>query len=206
MKAWVHKLGELKAIGERVALVTVIGTRGSSPCEPGAKMLVTSSEIFGTIGGGRLEYRCAELARDLCAPGTNLVIERFPLATSCDQCCGGVVDVLFEPMTDGVLGWLQSLIRIRRRRDSAVLCTNLRDASRKFVVTEVGIHPCSAVCADTVVHRARINLRSYCAAQRTGSWFFELVGSRGFNVAVFGAGHVGSAVVRSLIDRRLVRR
>lgn len=198
MNDWVDKLGELKAVGDRVAVVTVIGTRGSSPCEPGAKMLVTSRETFGTIGGGRLEYRCTELARDLCAPGANLFIERFPLSASVGQCCGGVVDVLFEPMPDGVLEWLRSLIGFRRRHDSAVLCTNLRDGSTKFVVTEVGIHSSSAIGADTVVDQARRNLQSYRAAQRTDSWLFELVGSRGFNVAVFGAGHVGSAVVHSL--------
>ena len=198
MNAWVHKLGELKATGDRVAIVTVVGARGSSPCEPGAKMLVTSSDIFGTIGGGRLEYQCTELARDLCAPGANPFVERFPLNASVGQCCGGVVDVLFDPIPDGVPDWLRSLIKLRQQHDSAVLCTNLRDASKKFVVTGATIHPSSAMCPDTVVDRARRNLQSYRAAERTGSWFLERVGSRGFNVAVFGAGHVGSAVVRSL--------
>ena len=102
VSAWIDKLWELKTAGERVAMVTVIGMRGSAPCEQGAKMIVSSNETFGTIGGGRLEYLCTDMARNLHESGTSQLIERFPLSASVGQCCGGVVDMLFEAVPDRV--------------------------------------------------------------------------------------------------------
>ena len=46
-------------------LVTVAGIRGSAPREVGAKMIVSASDTFGTIGGGQLEYQCTRIACDM---------------------------------------------------------------------------------------------------------------------------------------------
>ncbi|RWN54719.1 xanthine dehydrogenase accessory protein XdhC [Mesorhizobium sp.] len=49
----------------RVALVEVAGTKGSTPREKGAFMLVSGAAIFGTIGGGQLEFIAIDKARQL---------------------------------------------------------------------------------------------------------------------------------------------
>ena len=49
----------------RTALVEVAEARGSTPREKGAWMLVSPDGIFGTIGGGQLEYMAIDKARDL---------------------------------------------------------------------------------------------------------------------------------------------
>ena len=49
----------------RLALVEVAGTKGSTPREKGAFMLVSASAIFGTIGGGQLEYMAIDKARQM---------------------------------------------------------------------------------------------------------------------------------------------
>ncbi|WP_192250856.1 xanthine dehydrogenase accessory protein XdhC [Mesorhizobium silamurunense] len=49
----------------RVALVEVAATKGSTPREAGAFMLVSASAILGTIGGGQLEYMAIDKARQL---------------------------------------------------------------------------------------------------------------------------------------------
>ncbi|PZV37631.1 xanthine dehydrogenase accessory protein XdhC [Mesorhizobium kowhaii] len=49
----------------RVALVEVAGTKGSTPREKGAFMLVSQASIFGTIGGGQLEYMAIDKARQM---------------------------------------------------------------------------------------------------------------------------------------------
>ena len=198
MKEWVFGLRELQAAGDPVTVVTVVGTRGSSPCEAGAKMIVTPNEMQGTIGGGRLEYRCTHIARKLIHTDAKPPIERFPLGASVGQCCGGIVEVLFEPTPNGIPDWLRYLAMLRRRNVSAVLCTYLGDGREKFIVTELGVYRFPTVATDRVLDQARQNLRTYRVAQRYDGWFLELVGGRGFNVAVFGAGHVGSAVVRTL--------
>lgn len=45
------------------ALVEVTGAKGSTPREKGAWMLVSPDRIFGTIGGGQLEYMAIDTAR-----------------------------------------------------------------------------------------------------------------------------------------------
>ena len=52
MNEWIDELSDLAAAGEAAVLVTISGIRGSSPREPGAKMIVTARETIGTIGGG----------------------------------------------------------------------------------------------------------------------------------------------------------
>ena len=49
----------------RVALVEVAATKGSTPREAGAFMLVSASAILGTIGGGQLEYMAIDKARQM---------------------------------------------------------------------------------------------------------------------------------------------
>jgi xanthine dehydrogenase accessory factor len=48
-----------------VALVEVAGTKGSTPREAGAYMLVSPGAIHGTIGGGQLEYMAIDKARQM---------------------------------------------------------------------------------------------------------------------------------------------
>ncbi|RVD40952.1 xanthine dehydrogenase accessory protein XdhC, partial [Mesorhizobium sp. M8A.F.Ca.ET.023.02.2.1] len=59
------KVQELKVFLDhagRVALVEVAAAKGSTPREAGAFMLVSPSAIFGTIGGGQLEYMAIDKA------------------------------------------------------------------------------------------------------------------------------------------------
>ncbi|PBC10035.1 xanthine dehydrogenase accessory protein XdhC [Mesorhizobium sp. WSM3859] len=53
---------------DRVALVEVAATKGSTPRDAGAFMLVSASAIFGTIGGGQLEYMAIDKARQMLSP------------------------------------------------------------------------------------------------------------------------------------------
>jgi len=88
--------------GERFVLVTVASVKGSAPRDPGAKMIWRESgEIIGTIGGGELEELARESARNHLEAGTSGV-ESFNLGVDADQCCGGVVELLFEPHAPGV--------------------------------------------------------------------------------------------------------
>ncbi len=67
--------------------------RGSSPREQGTFMLVGRSNIFGTIGGGALEYLVIEHARRLIADGQAEAVMDVPLGPEIGQCCGGRVEV-----------------------------------------------------------------------------------------------------------------
>ncbi len=97
--SWINALAELQQQGEACVLVTIIEERGSTPRNAGSKMVVTAERIFETIGGGHLEYKAMELAREMLASRSqDTRLERFSLGASLGQCCGGATVLLFEPM------------------------------------------------------------------------------------------------------------
>ncbi len=87
-------------------VATVVDTTGSVPVEMGARMLVvggsgTEPELIGTIGGGKLEARALQEARQLLAqkPERDAVRQKFfswRLDSDIGMTCGGSVKVYFE--------------------------------------------------------------------------------------------------------------
>lgn len=97
MKSWVNTLSDLEQRSIPVVLITVAATDGSAPREAGTKMVVTPDEAIGTIGGGTLEFRAIEIARQMLASKRGPDLRKFPLGPALGQCCGGSVTLLFEP-------------------------------------------------------------------------------------------------------------
>ena len=199
MNEWIDELADATAAGERVVVVTVAGIRGSAPREVGAKMIVTATETLGTIGGGQLEYQCTRLAFDMLQGDEQASMRKFPLGTAMGQCCGGVVDILFEPLASGLPAWLQDLRALHGQRVPAVMATRIGHAAQKCVITATNIFGASAAeIGIEVIGRARYGLDTGRIVHRSDDWFLELVVGSDLNIAVFGAGHVGSAVVQAL--------
>ena len=98
MQLWIEKLLEFKRQRVSVALVTVSKIKGSTPCKVGARMLVTQDKsIHGTIGGGKLEFQIIEKAIE--ALQNNSIEElSYILGPDFEQCCGGIVELIIEPM------------------------------------------------------------------------------------------------------------
>lgn len=88
------ELDQMRALAESGPIVRVVvaGTKGSVPREVGASMLVTQREVFGTIGGGALEFGAINQARELREDR----LEHLPLGPALGQCCGGLVTILSE--------------------------------------------------------------------------------------------------------------
>lgn len=76
-----------------VALVEVAEAKGSTPREKGAWMLVSPARIFGTIGGGQLEFMAIDRARQLLTAGEAQAMLDIPLGPEIGQCCGGRVEI-----------------------------------------------------------------------------------------------------------------
>ncbi|TBU75591.1 xanthine dehydrogenase accessory protein XdhC [Phytopseudomonas daroniae] len=96
---WIEALASLQQQDEACVLVTVIEERGSTPRNAGAKMVVSAARSHDTIGGGHLEYKALQIAREMLADGSQQPrLERFALGASLGQCCGGATVLLFEPM------------------------------------------------------------------------------------------------------------
>lgn len=196
MTAWIGPLVDLVDRGLPVVAVTVAGTRGSTPRETGATMLVTADDTVGTIGGGQLEYECTRIAAGMLGVDDRPVRRTFPLGASMGQCCGGVADVLFRPV-GSMAPWFDELAELHRARQPAVLVTDLDgEGGVEIVRTDRTIADTSLPEALARAARKLIDDRSGSAVE--GGWLFEPVFDSDFDIAVFGAGHVGSAVVSTL--------
>jgi xanthine dehydrogenase accessory factor len=113
MSDWRANLDSLRRARTPVMLVSVDSIVGSSPREPGAKMLVTAERQYGSIGGGNLEYQACRIARARLELGEPGGLERFPLGAGLGQCCGGLVNLMFERLdADG--DWSHTEIDERR--------------------------------------------------------------------------------------------
>ncbi|WP_027055598.1 xanthine dehydrogenase accessory protein XdhC [Mesorhizobium erdmanii] len=102
MNSKVQSLKAFLASAGRVALVEVAGTKGSTPREKGAFMLVSQEAILGTIGGGQLEYMAIDKARQMVGEEARIEVDEVcatldvPLGPEIGQCCGGRVEVLIR--------------------------------------------------------------------------------------------------------------
>ena len=199
MNEWIAELSDLAAAGEPAVIVTVAGIRGSAPREIGAKMLVTATETIGTIGGGQLEYQSTRVAVGMLDE-QSASLRSFPLGSSMGQCCGGVVEILFEPVSNGIPAWLRHLSALHGQREAALLVTRIsQSAPVKFVLTAGQVFgEASSPEDEALVEQARDVFSKTRSAVRDVQSFFEPVVAPDLNIAVFGAGHVGSAVVKAL--------
>lgn len=80
----------------RVARVVIAAVEGSSPREVGAAMLVWEGGQSGTIGGGALEFAAAARALAGAGRAVERLVERVALGPSLGQCCGGAVTLWTE--------------------------------------------------------------------------------------------------------------
>ncbi|WP_170560573.1 xanthine dehydrogenase accessory protein XdhC [Ruegeria atlantica] len=79
----------------RVALTRV---RGSSPRNEGTEMFVAPGALWGTIGGGQLEFMAINAARDMLRDGVLHQDLDVPLGPEIGQCCGGRVELKLTRM------------------------------------------------------------------------------------------------------------
>lgn len=197
---WIADLADLAERVEPSVLVTVVSVRGSAPREVGAKMVVTANETIGTIGGGRLEYQCAQIACLQLKQGyadSAKPVRRFVLGANCGQCCGGVVEMMFEFVPASGAVWQSSLSEACDQRMSTVMVTSTKEPRLKSLVSEsaattFGKH---SSCPESVVAAAKTMLAEGGEACMVDEFLLEPLRPTTFNIAVFGAGHVGAATV-----------
>ena len=75
------------------AVAEVREALGSTPREVSAWMLVSPTAIFGTIGGGQLEFMAIDKAREMMRTQESTGLLDIPLGPEIGQCCGGRVKI-----------------------------------------------------------------------------------------------------------------
>lgn len=83
---------------KHVVQVRLSRVRGSSPREVGTCMYVAAEGLWGTIGGGQLEYIAIDHARRMLQ--THVISDTLdvPLGPEIGQCCGGRVEMTLAQM------------------------------------------------------------------------------------------------------------
>lgn len=155
-----------------VARVVVAATQGSAPREVGAAMLVTPDRTQGTIGGGTLEFEAIDRARRALAGGRDR-LDRLPLGPSLGQCCGGSVTLLTEIWDEARLDGIEGEVVARPLPGETgampMAVRRLLSAARAK-----GLRPEPGIVAN---------------------WMVEPLAAPSRVIWVWGAGHVGRAIV-----------
>lgn len=216
MKSWPQLARAALLAGQPCALLTVTRTEGSTPREVGARMLLCGDVQHGTIGGGRLEHDATERARTLLAlpqPGELAVTQIYNLGATLGQCCGGRVEVLAQRLGQPALPFLERLIELDARRERYTCALVLEPCAAGGICAVqriIATRDCSTgarhghaldVLAVTEAQRALLGPSSLVAprwlelGERDARILFEPERTRGLSLVLFGAGHVGRALV-----------
>lgn len=155
----------------RVARIVIAGHEGSSPREAGAAMLVWEGGQSGTIGGGALEWEAAKAARAQLAAGGAAQVRRVPLGPALGQCCGGAVTLVTEVFGAATLPAAAHGLAARSLDGSPMPLAVRRLLDRA---------------------RAQGNLP---APQLVQGWMVEPLTRPARALWIWGAGHVGRALV-----------
>ncbi len=147
--------------------VVIADVKGSVPRGVGTAMIVTNTGVFGTIGGGTLEFEAIKRARDVMASQVDRV-DRVPLGPGVGQCCGGAV----------------------------TLVTEYWDAARLAGVEDVVARVLPGGDGAMPVSVQRVLTRGADAAPGLmDGWLIEPVVRPERDIWIWGAGHVGRAIV-----------
>jgi xanthine dehydrogenase accessory factor len=80
----------------RGALATVVRTSGSTPQQPGAKLLLRpDGTTLGTVGGGAIEHAVVAALGEAQRSGTSQLFT-WNLAQDLGMCCGGTMAIFIE--------------------------------------------------------------------------------------------------------------
>lgn len=170
MKVWSHILQALEA-NEPCTMISVWRTEGSVPREAGARIVLTAKGFHGTIGGGALEWRALAEAQKKMMRGRSLTRTTHALGPELGQCCGGRVELLTE-----------------------VFDMTALEAARNLANAET----LGAFVTESHLQSDRV-LRNITAEPRQGGELMvEHFGEERRPLYLFGAGHVGRALVLAL--------
>ena len=153
----------------------------------------------GTIGGGELEWRVLDAARRALAEGAqSAALRRYSLGPELGQCCGGSVEVLSEVL---VAGQLDAVRALAAQENLGPFLARARIGRRAVVriPVEDGEGALGTDRAVEVIGDRALALRRLDTPGTDGEVeIIERFGDRPQEIWLFGAGHVGRALMLAL--------
>jgi len=110
------KIIDAKNFKKEIIKAKLISTEGSVPRDAGTFMLITSKYLFGSIGGGQLEYSVIQKAKKFLNEKEiiNNEIINIPLGPSIGQCCGGYAQVKITKYDNGLQSLKNEKLKINK--------------------------------------------------------------------------------------------
>jgi xanthine dehydrogenase accessory factor len=183
MKVWGHIANCLTSSGA-CALVTVAETGGSTPRETGARMIVRpDGGFFGTIGGGTLEFEVIRQAAKAASSKTaGFELQTVSLGPDLGQCCGGRAKIAIEVFVSEQLKTAERLALEESKPYPFVTHAIIDNGSvrEREVADQVSENAIEIVD----VNGKELLIEQFGETRRT--------------LYLFGAGHVGKALVLAL--------
>lgn len=124
--------------GEPFVIATVVGTKGSTPQKPGAKLLVREDGSgVGTLGGGCVEgdiwFAASRLLKEGGDPTTTDYLLNEEIAAREGLVCGGTMHFFIDPIFDPakILSQVDNIVGAYNGSSSVGLATLLKPANDK---------------------------------------------------------------------------
>mgnify|MGYP005989183595 CR=1 FL=1 len=178
MKFWqqlLHKLQENK----KAYVLTVIQNFGSSPGRKGFKMLVAEDGfIFGSVGGGVMEFTLVEETKNLLASKNTPILFKKQIhqgngEDKSGMICSGEQTVVFHPFEIDKIDFVKSLLEISQNNEQKTICFS--PTGIDFISNQIKEKYEATIKSDT-------------------DWEFkELIGFKE-TITIVGGGHVGLSV------------
>lgn len=183
---------------KRAALATVVRASGSTPQQPGARLLLREDgSQLGTVGGGAIERVVVEaLERAIESEQSELLIR--DLAHDLGMCCGGRMEIFVEPIVPAPRLWLLGAGHVAKPTAALALTVGFEVRvvdEREELNTAVRFPGCELVLDDPtdalsrapldardwvviVTHDHQLDERALEAASASDARYVGLVGSR----------------------------
>jgi xanthine dehydrogenase accessory factor len=183
MKIWQHILTKLQD-NQTVYLLTVIENSGSSPGRKGFKMMVAKDGfIFGSIGGGIMEFNLVEECLQLLNLEKKTIfikkqIHKGKIKDGSGMICSGKQTVVFHPLDKNNIADIKSVVTALKNNTQGI----------------VHLSPTSFTFIDKATDcRFKYEINSL------ENWFFEEQISYKETLYIVGGGHVSLAVTETFV-------
>jgi xanthine dehydrogenase accessory factor len=170
--------------------VCVIEAKGSTPRDVGAAMVISQAGLTGTIGGGALEHDATAWAQKLLNHDVwYRETKAYPLGPSLGQCCGGYTKLLFEVMSAGAFS----------NTENGLILRSLESGTAPIIIQDRHTRQ-----EDWPLSLSRVVQDMLSGAQTPAptlvndAWYVEPVKPTKNTLFLYGAGHVGRAVVSAM--------
>ena len=192
METLIKTLYQRLSSGYDVVMVTVTAATGATPRGAGARMLVNNAgRLCGTIGGGAVEYRAIQIAKEVLKNRTS-AYQNFSLTRDDVQnlgmICGGAVEVFFHflPADDlETLNLAQEAVEAFKKGENLWLISDLSNGG------DLRLYRKDNAPALLLPYLTRKPSRIILDGQ---DLFIEQI-SFSSRVFIFGGGHVAQALV-----------